>query len=247
MDIPYTSDELFHFAGYGSPTDDEKNYQTPLKILHDGCISHPPHNNDWGSVTVNTNWDGLLRYGDDKKNGLIIPTVTCFADIPSGGLGIHIEKYGKFGISFSRDYLIRYGARPVMYVPMRNDDWQSIHGTTLLNDLEAIYKSFHELVTSEVDDVGQRSRPLEKRLESRDAAIVAMDNAFTKDFLAFIKPFNAHLPVNHEENYYMEREWRKLANLKFEPENVCQVSVVKGYKSRLIAELPAYEDKTKEI
>ena len=98
-----------------------------------------------------------------------------------------------------------------------------------------------------MDDVGQRSRPLEKRLESRDAAIVAMDNAFTKDFLAFIKPFNAHLPVNHEENYYMEREWRKLANLKFEPENVCQVSVVKGYKSRLIAELPAYEDKTKEI
>lgn len=249
MDIPYTSDELFHFVGHSSPTDDEWNYQTLVKILRVGCVSHPPHKiePDWGSVTVKTNWGGSLQYGDHKDNGLIVPTVTCFADIPSGGLGIHIKKYGKFGISFPRDHLIRYGARPVMYIPMRNDDWQSIHGTTLLNDLEAIYRSFHELVTSEADDVGQRSRSLGKHLESRGTAIVAMDNAFTKDFLAFIKPFNAHLPVSHEENYYMEREWRKFGNQKFEPENVCQVSVANGYKPRLIAELPIYGDKTKEI
>ena len=129
MDTPYTSDELFHFVGYRSPTDDEKNYQILVEILRVSCVSHPPHNPepDWGAVTVKTNWNGLLRYGDDKDNGLIVPTVTCFGDIPASGLGIHIEKYGKFGVSFPRDYLIRYGARPVMYVPLRNDDWSGIY------------------------------------------------------------------------------------------------------------------------
>ena len=242
MDTPYTSDELSHFVGYDRPIDDEKNYQTLLKILHAGCISHPPHNPDWGTVSVTTNWDGFLQ-----REELIVPSVTCFADIPSGSLGIHTMKYGKFGISFPRDYLTQYGARPVMYVPLRNDDWNSIHGTTLLNDLEAIYKSFHDLVISEMPCAVQQGRPLGKRLENKEAAIAAMHSVFAKDFLAFIKPFNSHLPAGHEKNYYMEREWRKYGNLKFDPEKVSQVWVAKGYAAKLELEFPKYATKINEI
>jgi len=47
----YTSGELFHFVGRPFPDDDEANYQTLLKVLRSGCVSHPPHRPDWGIVS----------------------------------------------------------------------------------------------------------------------------------------------------------------------------------------------------
>lgn len=242
MNTPYTSDELFHFVGFGSAENDEKNYQTLLKILRDGWVSYWPHNSDWEEVSVTTSWDGFLQH-----EKFIVPSVTCFADISSGSLGIHTTKYGKFGISFPRDYLTQYGARPVMYVPLRNDDWGSANGTTLLKNLEVIYKSFHNFVIKELPDTPPQSRSLGKEPENKEAAISAMSNVFAKDFLAFIKPFNSHLPSDHEKNYYMEREWRKYGNLKFDPEKVSQVWVAKGYAAKLVLEFPNYATRIKEL
>lgn len=242
MNTPYTSDELFHFVGFNSAADDEGNYRKLLKILHDGWVSYWPHNQDWGEVSVTTNWDGFLQ-----REELIVPSVTCFADIPYGSLGIHTTKYGKFGISFSRDYLIKYGARPVMYVPLRSDNWGSPHGTTLLKNLEAIYKSFHNLLIKELPHTPHESRSLGAYPDNKEAAISAMGNVFAKDFLAFIKPFNSHLATDHEKNYYMEREWRKYGNLRCNLEDINQIWVAKGYAAKLAQEFPDYASKTKEL
>jgi len=213
-----------------------------LNILRDGWISYWPHTKDWGEVSVTTNRGGFLQCEE-----LIVPSVTCFADIPSGSLGIHMTKYGKFGISFSRDYLTRYGARPVMYVPLRHDDWGSPHGATLLKDWEAIYKSFQNLVINELPDRSQQSRSLGAEPDNKEAVITAMSNVFAKDFLAFIKPFNSHLAVDHGENYYMEREWRKYGNLRCNLEDINQILVAKGYAAKLAQALPNYADKIKEL
>jgi len=143
MNNPYTSQEFFHFVGRSDPAADCVNYETLKKVLTIGCISHKPHEDSWGQVGYTINWQRSVL---DEE--LIVPTVTCYADIPCESLGIHVTKYGKFGLSLPRDLLIQYGARPVIYVPTRNDDWRSINGAALIRNVEAIYRGFKEHVAS---------------------------------------------------------------------------------------------------
>ena len=71
-----------------------------------------------------------------------------------------------------------------------------------------------------------------------------MDSVFLKDFLAFVKPFYSHLEQHHPENFYMEREWMKYGNLKFQPEDVKTIIVYsKEYVSRIENKWPEYKGK----
>jgi hypothetical protein len=74
-----------------------------------------------------------------------------------------------------------------------------------------------------------------------------MTSVFAKDFLAFIKPFDSHLTLDHPKNFYMEREWRKHGNLKFNPADVITVLVAKGYSSQLASDYSDYVGKVVEI
>lgn len=243
MHSAYTSSALFHFVGYTCPDDHAANFEVLSKVLRAECVSHPPHENDWGKVSHAIYWERSLI-----EEELIVPTVTCYADIPLDSLGVHVKKYGKFGVSFPRELLIWFGARPVMYVPLQINDGQSINGATLLKDIEAVYKGFHEMVVSKASSVGETtSRPLGKKPQNEAEAVKAISSVFAKDFLAFIKPFNSHLEEDHPDNFYMEREWRKHGNLKFTPREVENIVVAKGYLSRLEMEFPQYKGKVVEI
>jgi len=238
----FTSDELFHFVGRKDPSADDANYETLKKILSAGCVSHPPHENNWGTVGYAINWQKSLNTEE-----LLVPTVTCYADIPFDALGLHIKKYGKFGLSFPRNLLIQYGARPVMYVPTRIDDWQSIHGTTLLQDIEAAYKGVNEHLVSKRLKRRESTRYLGAMPANEADAIDLMSSVFAKDFLAYIKPFKSHLAADHPKNYYMEREWRKYGNMKFNAVDVAKVIVAEGYSSRLERDCSDYRGKVVEI
>ena len=132
----YFSDELFHFVGFAHPDDDEANYATLKLILQTGCISHPPHTSDWGATSICFTWEKAL------VSGMIIPAVVCFADIPVEHLSLHVAKHGAFGLSLPRQLLARYGARPVMYIPLRSDNRGSPFGAELLRDIEQVYRRF---------------------------------------------------------------------------------------------------------
>ena len=240
LKYPYTSNELFHFVGHSGPNDDKTNYETLLKILDAECVSYPPHKNDWGEIGYAVNIEKSLVDGE-----LIKSKATCYADIPFDCLSIHIKKYGCFGLSFPRDLLIKYGTRPVIYVPQRTDDWMSPYGTTLVKGIETVYKAFDELVVSKYSpDDGTYIMHSGKKPSNEHEAIDAMDRVFTKDFLAFIKPFNSHLDQEHKNNFYMEREWMKYGNLKFCPEEVQTIIVANNeYKNRLENERPQYKGK----
>lgn len=243
MRTQYTSKELFHFVGHNHPNDDERNFEKLKNILSDCCVSHYPHENNWGAVSHKVYWDKSLI-----KEELIVPTVTCYADIPWDSLSIHVEKYGRFGLSLPKDLLIKYGARPVMYIPMRHDDWAGKSGETLLKDLEAVYKGYHEQVSSKLTNFnGVSSRSLGKVPNTEHEAIEAIESVFVKDLLGYIKPFNSHLDERHSDNFYMEREWRKLGNMKFSPDDVCKVIIAEGYLDRMKKTFPYYADRIKEI
>jgi hypothetical protein len=237
----YASDELFHLVGHSSPKNDEENYRRLDLVLQSGCISHPPHDGSWGETGYTTTWDNRL-----ETEELIVPTVTCYADIPFDALSTHVSKYGKFGLALPRWLLIKYGARPVMYIPMRSDDCGSIHGLTLLRDIEAIVKGFNSQVYEKLGPSSD-SRTLGQVPATSESAISVIYSMILKDFLAFIKPFNSQLPRNHPDNYYMEREWRKYGNMKFKPAQVSRLVVAQGYKDRALSDYPAFEGRIDEI
>jgi hypothetical protein len=237
----YVSNELFHFVGRSHPINHEANYQILLKVLDSGCISHPPHTSDWGAHRITINWDKTIF-----SEELIVPSVTCFCDIPFETLEIHMKKYGMFGLSFDRALLIKYGARPVIYMPLQPNDpnrgWGTVYCETMLHDLEQIWRGFREHIVDPVTE-DSRSRSLGAKPNSQKDAAMAMDDVFTQQFLAFIKPFNSELPEDHPDNFYSEREWRKFGNLRFQPREVRRVLVARDYVERLIKERPLYSDR----
>lgn len=243
MQTQYTSKDLYHFVGHSNPNDNERNFEVLKVILSAGCISHPPHENNWGEVSHTVCLDKSLI-----NEELIIPTVTCYADIPFESLATHVVKYGRFGLSIPKELMIKYGARPVMYVPMRNDDWMSMNGCSLLKDLEAVYKGYHQLVSSKLpDDTEISSRSLGNIPKTESQAIRAMESVVVKNLLGYLKPFNSHLDEDHPDNFYMEREWRKYGNMKFNPEDVNTIVVAKGFMARLKQAFPQYSERVREI
>jgi hypothetical protein len=235
-----SNDELFHFVGRSDPTDHEANYGILLAVL-DGGVSHPPHTRDWGAHRVTINWDKNIF-----SEELIVPTVTCYCDIPFETLEIHMKKYGMFGLSFARSLLIKYGARPVIYIPLQPSDrlagWGTIYCQTMLHDMEQIWRGFRAHVFDPID-TGSRSRSLGVEPKSKDEAVIAIDDAFVQHFLAYIKPFNSELAEDNPNNFYSEREWRKFGNLLFQPVEVMRVLVAPEYVDRLAKDRPAYAAK----
>ena len=236
-----SNDELFHFVGRNDPTDHEANYQILLAVLNCGCVSHPPHTSDWGAHRITINWDKNIF-----SEELIVPTVTCYCDIPFETLQIHMKKYGMFGVSFPRSLLIKYGARPVIYIPLQPSNphagWGTIYCETMLHDMEQVWRGFREHLFDPLD-TGSRSRSLGVKPTSKDEAVIAIDDAFVQHFLAYIKPFNSELADNDPNNFYSEREWRKFGNLLFQPGEVIRVLAAPDYVERLKRDRPAYADK----
>jgi len=218
-----TSDALFHFVGRQSRDDHEANYRILLKVLRDGCVSYAPHKCDWGEVSVKVNLDRHLI-----SEELAVPTVTCFCDIPLTHLSIHARKYGKFGVSFKRAFLIAYGGRPVLYLPYvpHEHEEHALGGHRLLNKIEWSYRAFYDT------DAGAVVR--------EQGGEEGLHDVFLRDFVAYIKPFPASLPDDDAKNFYLEREWRKYGNLLFTVENVMHVVVAEGFENRLRCDAPAF-------
>jgi len=232
----YTSSELFHFVGRQFPDDDEANYQTLLKVLGTGCVSHPPHRPDWGMVSHHIDFTKRLIDGN-----LMVSTITCYCDIPVDHLPLHVKKYGRFGLSFKREYLLRYGARPVLYFPYsKSDHGNAFGGRLLLSDIEVVFRAFHHNVLNHRVKGRLPSRAIGDPPATPEATLLALDTVLLQNFLAFIKPFDADLPDDHPDNYYLEREWRKFGNLIFKPKDVSRVVVACGFENRLRADAPGY-------
>ena len=230
--VRYTSDELFHFVGRGDPEDHDKNFSVLKAILDSGWVLHRGGEPGWGVERISINpTESLL------DEGMIVPEVVCFADIPFEALSIHVRKYGQFGLSLSRAHLQAYGARPVMYFPVNLEQVEARYGRPCLADIEVVFRALREhLRQVEAPSVRTWGKPPETLGQAADA----FSGIALKEFLAFIKPFDAQLPPTAENNYYMEREWRRLGNMGFSERDVRSVVVPPAFMDRARNELGPY-------
>ncbi|SRR6266581_103572 len=237
----YISSELFHFLGRSAPLDHERNYELLKTVLVSGCVSHPPHEIGWGKVSYSLDISKRLA-----REEMLVPTVTCYCDIPYEQLGPHMSKYGSFGLSFSRHRLTKVGARPVIYIPCRPDDWQGVFtGHTLLKELEATFLGVREQRATLSAATGEENRSvaLGRLPKSALEALEKAEHTLALRVLAFVKPYESTLDDAEPSYYYSEREWRKLGNLVFEPSEVLRVVVSQSFFERAREELPEFRDK----
>jgi len=67
-----------------------------------------------------------------------------------------------------------------------------------------------------------------------------IDSMIRSHFLSFCVPFDSGKNDADQENYYMEREWRVIGDVKFALEDVCRVILPSPYARRLRDDVPDY-------
>lgn len=224
----YVADELTHFVGRQLGSDDDR-YGLLVKILTTGWLIAPGTTNEDGSPTE----DKISRrYSWSKKvsdaEGLFSVSAVCFCDIPVADLGLHVQKYSRFGLAFSKTFLIAKGTAPVFYVP---------RGVQLFGQSRA------EALDSLIDEL-KRMHPGPPQgpgaLSWRPPELSTLEKFVEDLVLAFVKPFDETRPESDPANYYMEREWRTLTSVAFRIGDVRRVILPEDYRTRLRENVPMF-------
>jgi hypothetical protein len=253
-DQRYISKELTHFTGGDCikpdrTPDEDAQYACLVKILRDGRLLH---RRDCP--------DGPARFefrGDKSfmQRTMIHVDAVYFCDIPVPDFAVHTVKYSPFGLSFLKSFLIRQGANPAFYVagdsvippdhpgakvlfpdPKRRPEpltraelMERLIKDHLVSDNRLLAEAFREKV--------------DKGLTPRGtvfSAAAILDSMIRSDFLSFCVPFDSKKDDTDKENYYMEREWRVIGDVKFKLDDVCRVILPGRYAKRFREDVPEY-------
>lgn len=217
----YVSKELTHFVGRHKP--EEERFNLLVTIIKSGRIL-PLGSDPDVKVKLNPSKNGLEE--------MVVPQMVCFADIPINDLSLHMEKYSNFGIAFKKDYLVKYGANPVLYLTQNGmvngqkttrEDW--------FRDHLKKYAFFRdEIKKLAADEQAKQIKEL----------FAEIDQFLLQDVIAYIKPFDASKNDADEDNYYLEREWRIIGNLPFTLKDITRILIPEKYGKKLREALPEY-------
>ena len=242
----YISKELVHFVGRSMSEDQQ--FELLLKILNEGWITHPPHNpNISGNLSVNTN-------AAISENEMYAPEITCFADIPIQDLSMHMQKYSSVGISLSKEFIAEAGGVPVHYIPKgakvkrpRNLDAGDFRKLMLEGGPEKFVEELYEKVSTaqyfdemlkEYHDLLNIFRQQSKIIDPQPGVsglfkrILELERFLDFHVFSYFKFFDHTLPDDDPDNYYFEREWRVVGNVKFDLSDVKTVFFPSKYAER---------------
>jgi len=249
----YISNELTHFVGRALP-DNDARYQLLLTILKDGVLGAGFGRGAFLGWSLNIK-SKLALSSNNKYQGSYV----CFADIPVGDLAIHVNKYGPFGLSFPKPFLLKCGVSPVFYVAggartlvfrhqVDAPKNRKITGPMkVLSPAESLarpdgmYMSFAELF-----DESERQLARQHALPGGDAAEERNElNENLWEFLnlylfPYIKFFDPLLSDGHPDNFYMEREWRTTNIVPFQHSDVERILLPRSYADRFRGDVPSY-------
>ena len=117
-------------------------------------------------------------------------------------LDIHVNKYGKFGIAFSKDFITKNGGIPVHYIPTQAKESSFINKGQFYDIKAKEFLNYYDIIQkSKSDDLIDM--------------ITEIQNFLSYHIFAYTKFFDHGLSDDEPKNYYFEREWRILGNLKF--------------------------------
>jgi hypothetical protein len=227
----YVSPELTHFVGRRL-SEDQQYLLLVNDILKGGCLKFPPI--DDRQCTEGLSGSSLPLVGgtpmpdlDDTEAGY--SRVVCFCDILVGDLEIHMSKYGRFGLSFLKRFLIAKGANPVLYVAKKSQALAfGLPDTQSGYDVWARDKVFKENIQAFSDKyLGELPQPQKYFLDLL--------------VFGFIKYFDDSASDEHRANVYMEREWRVIGDVSFALEDVHRVFMPERYAERFQEDLPDYK------
>ena len=239
----YVSKELTHFVGkylkdrYQDPDQSEnEQYKLLVKILIEGLLK----GNDLTDDEIKSGQIESVKIFDkgsfSKETWIKVKTV-CFCDIPVNDLGIHMNKYSKFGLSFVKEFLIEKRANPVFYVAIDSKPPTPPTVKTIANRGDWFNKELINFCKLLSPIMGTESSEVYKDILNNFREFIWF---FGKDILPFLKPFECCKSDNDKENYYMEREWRVLGFVKFELKDVSRIILPKSYIKRFKADFPDY-------
>jgi len=250
----YISRELSHFVGQG--TSPENQFGLLVLILQAGWLTHPPHNpNISGGVSVNPS-------AKISTNEMYVPQVVCFCDIPVEDLHIHATKYSPFGLAFSKTFIVNQGGYPVLYVPrgtrllqardldpteIQNLDWSTREKILesfmeeiadvfdrMIPEFHSLMRLFYDLIRKDAKAASITGRPAD------DIRLQKLEEFLVRRLFSHVKFFDETLDDEHPENFYMEREWRVVGNVKFELKDVRRVILPEAYASRFRQAIPEF-------
>lgn len=218
----YIAKELPHFT---------KEYKKLCDILTDKVLLGGPdiELSRKGGIEV------ISRYREDiSNNSMVEVNKVCFSDIPEGQTDIHKAKFGQFGIAFDKDFIVRKGGRPVHYIPRK-----AIINPMLSNGGEAMDNYFNKM-TKELygyfdNLLCEQSKDAEKKTYQSFHDFIEIH---IKPYLKF---YDHALPDAHIDNYYFEREWRVVGNVKFNISDVRNVLLPQEKEIEFRADFPQYK------
>ena len=232
----YVSSELAHFVGKGLK--EEQQYQLFLKILNEGWITHPPHDPKIsGNLLVNTP-------SQISSNMMYSPDIVCFCDIPIADLSIHVAKYSPFALSFSKDFIVQQGGCPVFYLPKQasvhvrkkplpeGNIGKGQYFDKMTQEYSALMQMFRSMITqsSELPNVQEALKRL-----------MELERFIDFHIFSYIKFYDHSCADDHDDNYYLEREWRVIGNVKFDSKDIETVFMPKRYCQKFREDCPSYE------
>lgn len=259
----YTSNLLCHFVGRSKKTEDER-FELLVTIIKGGRLianlSSPDNLQYFFKPGANCENAGEVFSQCD---------CVCFCDIPNEALTIHTEKYSQFGMGFEKLYVAQRGAHPVMYVPQnfpiveRGDNGEKSKSSTPRMPQE--YYPYLLSTTISLLTLLELSAVPEKLLMPQNGFdlkpyLSLLDSNVTSAFLskqfhpmvfsiiqgvasqmAYVKLYDATLPDDHLDNYYMEREWRSLQNIEFGLNDIKTIYLPnESYRERFLHEFPEF-------
>lgn len=244
MPQEYISEFLFHFIGKDIENE-AKQYELLKKILREGWISFPPHEQQISPGLVE-----IHSLNTRKLEDMINPKCVCFADIPKNQISLHTKKYSKFGLGFSREFLLLNGANPVYYIEENSVALIQLNDTsfTKVNMKEYYQKNFSKVIfyfmMHYIPYTNKIAKENQSETEIRDTWEILL---FLINVASHFKPWNDMLDESDPNNFYFEREWRALNNINFTLSEVKIVCLPKKYIMQFKMDFPNYHGEITEI
>jgi hypothetical protein len=232
----YVSTDLTHFVGAKLKTQ-RQQYSLLKRILKSGVLKASPK--PTGPAIHILIRDTELPL---SSNAACLGSVVCFCDIPMCDLTLHMDKYSKFGLAFSKDFLANLGALPVIYIPVRGRPAllpYEDYGRKRVSSQAVSFNEFWRLFSRIEQAIPhlEGSKPLAQTAKELRQMMLFLECNIISNF----KFFDHRLDDTEAEHFYMEREWRVSQNVPFTLDDVQRVIIPAFYSGRFRQDFPNFD------